>query len=30
MASEHFDAILSELPALINESDLHISQVYFT
>ena len=27
MASQHFDAILTELPALINESDLHISQV---
>eukprot|EP00112_Aurelia_sp_Birch-Aquarium-sp1_P013777 Seg2940.2 transcript_id=Seg2940.2/GoldUCD/mRNA.D3Y31 product="Cullin-associated NEDD8-dissociated protein 1" protein_id=Seg2940.2/GoldUCD/D3Y31 len=27
MAPEHFDAVLSELPALINESDLHISQL---
>ena len=27
MAAEHFDAVLSELPALISESDLHISQV---
>ena len=27
MASKYFDAILTELPPLINESDLHISQV---
>jgi len=30
MASQHFDAILTELPALINESDLHISQLALT